>query len=125
MCTSEEVTNNPYKGAIVLPKTKYCLKPEERLTPEEEIESKRKCFMVERKISEKHNFIKTHMIVEDIIAREQGIPNYSSEFLISKGDNQLTLNLATSLISVEFHPDTVAARMVHELNGLFDGIEIG
>lgn len=125
MCTPKEVTHGPYKGAIVLPKTKYCLKHEERLTPDEEAEGKRKCFVVERKVSEKHNFIKTQTIVKDIIAREQETSGYFSEFLISEGDNQITLNLATSLIAAEFHPETVATRMVHEFNGLFDALDIG
>ncbi len=122
MCTSKEVTEGEYKEAIVLPKGKYCLKAGEHLTSLEESEEKRNHFKTVIKklpIEEKKNIVTAKVIVEDIIAREAAQEGYTSEVLISSGDNLKTLTQAAHLLQDGFDSNHIAAQMINDLQELF------
>lgn len=76
MCTDSEVTSGRYKGAIVLPQGKYCLKSDMHLDLSEEIQDKRSHFTRDKK-DLKHDAKKTLVIAKDILddifAREGGV----------------------------------------------------
>lgn len=117
MCTEKEVTEGNYRGAIVLPKSKYCLKQREHLTPEEEGEGKRKCFTIDKKMPEKKNLITPKIIIEDIVAREKNA-EYPSDVLIT-GNNITSFKQAGSLLEERFHPLAIAKEMICSLQDLY------
>ena len=126
MCTDEEVTDGKYKGAIVLPKGKYCLKPGEHLAPSEQGEEKRQHFKStsskKLSIDEKKQLITAKAIVDDIIARESNhttdYEGYHSDYLISNGNNQATFGASQALLK-EFDPVKIVGDLIVDLSGLF------
>lgn len=120
MCTDKKITLEPYDQAIVLPKTKYSLREGEHLTPDDEIDGKHKCFGTKNKMPDKKNWITPQMIIQDIEAREKNREGYCSEFLISTGCNQKTLEAAQRLLQAEFNPSDIAQQLILDLHTLYN-----
>jgi hypothetical protein len=119
MCTADEVTTGQYKGAIVLPKGKYCLKQGEHLGPNEEENEKRQHFKITMKKTreEKKQLITAKMIAEDIIARENGA---SSEYFIGTENNQTTFERAEQLLNNEFTSTTITSKLIGDWEAIFN-----
>lgn len=129
MCTEDEVDSGGYKGALVLPKTRYGLKAGEVFTPKEEIDQRRKHYKGsdEKKlaIENKRDFVNENDIIADILAREKHQKGtleeeYVCEVFNSSGDNHQTFAAAKALLVENFHSIKIASEMIGCFNELFD-----
>lgn len=149
MCTDSEVTEKRYKGAIILPAGKYCLKPGMHLEFDEEASGKGKYFSSKKdsKHDSKKNLITPKDILNDISIREgwikakvaskvkaevkkeledkedvkeQHITEFREEVLISNRNNKQTFELAQSLLKTEFATKKIAQEMTISFLELFD-----
>ena len=125
MCTEDEVTVGQYKGAMVLPKGRYCLKPGEILSPEEELKGKRMHFSDNTKQAQdiKQQLVKSDDVIHDMIRREKKILTEEdlNDIFSSSMDNESTLGVANTLLYEQFHPLKVAGDLVHCFENLVEG----
>ena len=72
-------------------------------------------------LNEKKAYISANIIYKDILARETKIDNYTSEQLISSGNNELTFQQMRKLLEKEFNTKTLAEKMYETFENLING----